>query len=327
MFNAASMIAACLDPIVCMRSRGEVREILVIDDGSTDASPEIVRRYECIQLVRMDRQSGPAAARNRGAELATGTYVWFVDSDVIVAEDAARVLSSTLTRTSAAAVLGSYDEQPGAKNFLSQYKNLVHHYYHHRGKEKASTFWAGCGAVNRDLFLRVGGFDAGRYRYPSIEDIELGYRISDLGYPIFLERRLQGKHLKEWRFMNLIHTEIFRRALPWSRLMLERRTVTDDLNVGIGERARAALTLSTVGVAIGMALGVVGGWVTAAFVALLVVANWNLIGFFSRTRGPVFAMRAFLFHQLYYAYSSAAFVAATSEHYLGRSRAFICRSG
>ena len=118
----------------------------------------------------------------------------------------------------------------------------MHHYYHHRGKDQASTFWAGCGAVQRALFLQLGGFDAKRYRYPSIEDIELGYRIGDAGGTIVLERRLQGKHLKEWRFVNLVHTEVFRRALPWSRLMLERKDITDDLNVGKSERLRAALT-------------------------------------------------------------------------------------
>ncbi len=54
-----------------------------------------------------------------------------------------------------------------ARKFLSQYKNLVNRYYQRRGKEQASTFWAGCGAVQR-LFLQLGGFNARSYRYPSI---------------------------------------------------------------------------------------------------------------------------------------------------------------
>ena len=78
------------------------------------------------------------------------------------------------------------------------------------------------------MFVNLGGFDAGRYRYPSIEDIELGYRIIGSGRRIVLREDLQGKHLKEWRLKNLLHTDIFRRAIPWSRLMLERKQLADE---------------------------------------------------------------------------------------------------
>jgi len=261
---------------------------------------------------------GPAAARNLGAGIATGTHLWFVDVDVVVAEDAARVLHASCESTGAAAIIGSYDDRPHARNFLSQYKNLVHHYYHHRGKQQASTFWAGCGAVERAVFMRLGGFDARRYRYPSIEDIEFGYRLRDAGGQIVLEPALQGRHLKEWRLLNLVHTEIFRRALPWSRLMLKRKELTDDLNLGKGERARALLALATLASAAVWALGLLDGWVVAILVAVLLAANVRFLAFFVRIRGLVFAARALLFHQFYYVYSSVAFAVATVEHYLSR---------
>ncbi len=46
-----------------------------------------------------------------------------------------------------AAVFGSYDDEPAAPNFLSQYKNLFHHFVHQQGSAEASTFWSGCGAI------------------------------------------------------------------------------------------------------------------------------------------------------------------------------------
>lgn len=320
MFNAEKLIERCLAPLLAMLARSEIAEIFVVNDGSTDRSPEIVRRHSSVQLIVMEAQGGPGAARNRASKLARGDYLWFVDADVIVADNAGLVLRETLGRSRPAAVIGSYDDQPGARNFLSQYKNLVHHYYHHRGKDQASTFWAGCGAVERALFLRIGGFDVKRYRYPSIEDIELGYRIGDAGGKIVLERRLQGKHLKEWRFMNLVHTEVFRRALPWSRLMLERRDITDDLNVGRGERLRAALTGAALLAVLGWAVGWLSGWIPIAMLVVLIAANAGFIAFFARTRGLLFALRAFLFHQFYYVYSSATFATAMAGHYVGRAR-------
>ncbi len=321
LYNAQKFIERCLAPLLAMRERGEIEEIIVVDDRSTDGSADTVRRHETVRLVATRVQGGPGAARNLGAELAAGSHLWFVDADVVAAEDAARVLRATLITTGAAAVIGSYDDRPAAENFLSQYKNLVHHYYHHRGKEQASTFWGGCGAVERGIFLRLGGFDAKRFRHPSIEDIDFGYRLGDAGGRIVLERSLQGKHLKEWRLANLVHTEIFRRALPWSRLMLERKQVTDDLNIGKTERARAVLAVATIAGAFAWALGWLDGRLMATLVAILVAANAGFLAFFVRTRGALFAIRAFLFHQLYYAYSSAAFAVATAGHYVTRMKA------
>jgi hypothetical protein len=51
-----------------------------------------------------------------------------------------------------AAVIGSYDDEPFEPNFLSQYKNLLHHYVHQTANRDASTFWGACGAIRRESF-------------------------------------------------------------------------------------------------------------------------------------------------------------------------------
>src|SRR5205807_8681242 len=61
-----------------------------------------------------------------------------------------------------------------------------------------STFWAGLGAVRRDAFEAVGGFDAERYLVPSVEDIDLGARLATTGHRIELDPAVQGTHLKAW---------------------------------------------------------------------------------------------------------------------------------
>jgi glycosyltransferase involved in cell wall biosynthesis len=315
MYNAAATIERCTAPLLRMLDRGEVKEVIVVDDCSTDAGAEIVARHPQVLLERLPQQTGPGGARNHAARLVSGDCLWFVDSDVVVRDDSARVLSQAFAETSADAVFGCYDESPSASNFLSQYKNLVHRYYHVRGSRNASTFWAGCGAVERTLFFELGGFAARRYPYPSVEDIELGYRIVDSGRRIVLRRDLECKHLKEWRLKNLLHTDICRRAIPWSRLMLERRHFTGDLNVGAGERLRALLAVAGVPALLWWAAGWASFWLPIGAVASSVLANLELIRFFKAHRGSVFASRAFLYHQLYYLYSSAAFGYASVQHF------------
>ncbi len=318
-YNGGDVLARSLPPLVDMLRAGEIAEIIVVDDGSTDASAEIARGYG-VQLLHSGGRLGPGGARNVAAPVAIGDVLWFVDADVVVHGDGARVVRDAFSLTEAAAIFGSYDDRPPAQNFLSQYKNLVHRYYHRRAPGDAETFWAGCGAVRKEVFLAVDGFDAARYPYPSIEDIELGWRLRQRGLSIALLPELQGTHLKVWGLRNLVHTDIFRRALPWSRLIHDRSGLADALNIGAGERLNAALALGAlIGLVLAMAM-VVPWWAPAALVVAIAVGNRELFGFFYRRRGAPFAMRAVLFHQLYYVYSAAVFVWSWLEQHWKKLR-------
>ena len=85
---------------------------------------------------------------------------------------------------------------------MSQFKNLSHAYVHEVGNPAASTFWAGLGAVRAAAFQRVGGFDE-RFVRPSVEDIDLGYRLAAAGYPLRLDPAFRGTHLKRWTLRQL----------------------------------------------------------------------------------------------------------------------------
>jgi GT2 family glycosyltransferase len=137
------------------------------------------------------------------------------------------------------ALFGSYDDAPAATNFLSQYKNLFHHYVHQIANEEASTFWGACGAIRREVFLKLGGFDES-YHQPCIEDIELGYRLKRAGYRIRLLKTLQVKHLKHWGVKSLLKTDFFQRALPWTELILRDRRLVNDLNLKTSSRVSVA---------------------------------------------------------------------------------------
>jgi glycosyltransferase involved in cell wall biosynthesis len=311
-FDGEKFLHMSLPALIKMQERGEIIEVFVVDDGSHDRSARIAADLGA-RIIRTRGRKGVAAGRNLGVEHATGDIIWFVDADVVAHEDAARIISNNFSDPEVTAVFGSYDDRPLGKNFLSQYKNLVHHYYHQQGSRKASTFWAGCGAIRKASFQDVGGFDAERYKLPGIEDIELGYRLRAAGYHIRLAPELQGQHLKLWHVGNLLHTDIFQRALPWSRLILERSMIVNDLNIGVSERWRAALAgILALGL-LGAAIRVVPWSLPAGLLLLVPVANWHLFRFFHQRKGRVFAIAAILYHQMYYLYSLGAFAWAWFE--------------
>jgi hypothetical protein len=319
-YNAAHYLELSLPPLVAMRSRGEIAEVLVVDDCSPDPSNVATAERLGATVVRMERNGGPGAARNFAAKRAVGDILWMIDADVVAHEDGATVVRRAFSDPKVAAVFGSYDDAPPAKNFASQYKNLVHRYYHQRGKADSDTFWSGCGAVRKSIYAELGGFDGARYGRPSIEDIEFGFRMRKAGWSIRLAHDLVCTHLKKWSLPEVVRTDIFQRAVPWSHLILSGRSMSDDLNVSSTERVKA---------------GVAGLWFVAVLASLIpslqplaplaalglglaiIALNRDLIGFFRRAKGVPFAVAATLFHQVYYVYSAATFSFCAVAYHLG----------
>jgi glycosyltransferase involved in cell wall biosynthesis len=129
----------------------------VVDDSSTDDTGEIAAQYASRVLKLTGGPWGPAYAHNRGAEVASGDVVFFVDADVVIRPDTVSKVAETFAQNPEVdAMFGSYNDSPQAGAFSSQFKNLFHHFVHQQGRQQAVTFWSGCGAIRRDVFLEAG---------------------------------------------------------------------------------------------------------------------------------------------------------------------------
>ncbi len=251
-----------------------------------------------------------------------GDVVFFLDADVVVHEDTvARVTGRFLADPTLAALFGSYDDQPAAPGLVSQYRNLLHHYVHQQGvfesdARPAHTFWTGCGAIRREVFHAVGGFDPRLYRRPAIEDIELGYRLTRAGHRILLARDVQATHLKRWTLRSILRTDILQRGVPWMLLMLRSHVSENDLNVSGSQRLCVAATgLGLLGLALTPWVPVLG----ILFVLNLLVqaiSNRRFYGFLARKRGLRFTIGAFPLHYVYYLCCGVSVAAALGIKYL-----------
>jgi hypothetical protein len=284
-------------------------EIIVVDDASREDLSGSVG--DEVRFLRLPRNAGPAAARNQGARLARGDVLLFVDSDVVVPPTTVkRIEAAFRDDPNLAAIFGSYDAQPSERTTVSQYRNLLHHYVHQTANREASTFWAGCGAIRRDVFQQVGGFDERRYRRSSIEDIELGYRLRTGGHRVRLDPSLQVTHLKRWTLASMLATDVGRRAFPWSQLILERGQAPDDLNLRVDQRISVALTaLAAAGMAAALYRPLLGA-VSAAALLGVVALNRQLFRFLWRERGGAFAAACIPLHFLHCTGSAVGFAVA-----------------
>jgi glycosyltransferase involved in cell wall biosynthesis len=137
--NSREHLAKCLHALG--ESDFKPLETIVVDDGPEDATPAVAAGFGAT-VMSMGRRMGPSFARNRGAEVARGDILFFLDSDVVVRTDTlSKIARSFEADADLGAIMGSYDSTPSSPDFISQYRNLMHAYTHQTGAELASTFW------------------------------------------------------------------------------------------------------------------------------------------------------------------------------------------
>src|SRR6478609_5670317 len=101
-----------------------LKDVIVVADGAPE-DPARVARDTGASLLSIAGPNGPAIARNRGAAVASGDLLIFVDTDVVVSPDAlARFAALFAAQPDLAAAIGAYDEEPDDPGFISQCKNL-----------------------------------------------------------------------------------------------------------------------------------------------------------------------------------------------------------
>lgn len=199
--NAHPTIAATLHSIVHASPAAE--EIVCVDDASTDSSVEEIRRFAAdhhppLRLIAFDTRCGPAVARNRGAAAAHSPLVVFVDSDVVLRPDALALLLQQYATQGCGAVVAVYHEKNAAGGILSDFTTFYSAFTYRSGRGGSlSHFSSQCALINRDEFLRVGGFDE-RFHLPTVEDIELGLRLREAGAPVTVVPRAQVIHTSRY---------------------------------------------------------------------------------------------------------------------------------
>lgn len=201
-YNQKDTIATCLESI--LKLDNDNYEVIVIDDCSQDGTAEITERFPC-QLIKLDKHRGAAFARNRGAKQASGDILFFLDSDVIVANNAlSEILKMLQDNPAAQAVQGRYFQESIPRNIITQYKDYFNNYKNRWDESDCVNIIATyCFAIRRKTFFEVGGFDA-KIPGATVEDNDFGYRLFESGNLVVLNRNLTVTHLKRYSLTSLL---------------------------------------------------------------------------------------------------------------------------
>ncbi len=308
-------LARCL---AALETRPAASEVIIAADGAVDDCHALAASCSA-RVIDLQGPKGPAAARNAAARAAAGDILVFIDADVVAGSGSLdRIVRVLDEQPDVSAVFGAYDDRPADPGFVSQYKNLAHAYVHHSSASDARTFWAGFGAVRRSAFLAVHGFDE-RFRRPSVEDIDFGYRLTAAGYRVVLDSSVKASHLKRWTLASMVVSDIRDRGVPWTQLLHRYGAMNDDLNVRRVYRISVVVAYLAVAALALAALDARFLGVVALSFAALGALGWHYYRFFYRTRGCWFALRVFPIHVLYHLYNGLSFALGTALYVASRS--------
>ena len=196
-WNAELTIEDCL--LSAVKAKLSPNEIIVVDDLSSDKTVDIVNKLaktnSSIKLIKLDKNGGPAAARDCGAKIASGEIIFFTDSDTVILENTFVNCIKTMTEYKADAVSGIYHPEPINKGIAELYKALFFYYQFARHKKPFvyETFNGQISAIKKTVYMNTGGYNTNILWGMDNENEEFGRRIIK-NNKLLLDPFFQVKH-------------------------------------------------------------------------------------------------------------------------------------
>lgn len=275
-YNTYNLVIDCIDSIYKNTSNVEF-EIIVVDNDSPDRKIEnLPQRFSSVKLIINHTNSGFGAANNLGAQAATGEYLFFLNPDTVLYNNAIYILHNFMLNNHGTGACGGnlltkdYLPNTSYSNFMPGFIHEIDFFlfnvlskivyngenFNHSGKNKpVGGFVSGADLmIKADLFSRLKGFDEDFFMY--YEETELIYRIRKLNFEIFSVPQAKIVHyeggsegIKEKTFERMKNSELLYYNKTGQKYMIYvsfylriiRFSITAFLYSSIGQKSKAEI--------------------------------------------------------------------------------------
>jgi len=304
-----------LDSILveCKRADCSAVETVVVDDASPGAKQileSLSRDYSWAQFTTNERNCGPGVSRNRGVEIAQSKWIWFLDSDVYLAEGAIIGMLALLEERSDLIGIGcGVGVEPVSTAPFERYKNYIEYSWQ---PPEGPTYSLDSKSflVRREEFQKIKGFGH-EFESPNVEDYDLGYRLIQAGVPLYFTHRAKICHHHPG--LTRQFTLFYSRARDWMLLQRIYGIQSDDYGTSKTEGL-----LQVVACLIPFATTIALFYTPAILLLGIVAASWTYLNrrplklVIRRHEGSLFLIRFSLYSiVLSYAVCAGAFVGLT----------------
>jgi len=190
-------------------------EVIVVDDGSTDDVREMIKNFP-LTYIQLDTNIGAAFARNKGAGLAKGDILVFLDADVEIKEDLLGYVEEQFKGFDYDALSGVFSKEPKINNIFLLFQSTLSNY---NFRNTDFTFSGHLGAIRKTVFDELSGFNESS-SIATVEDFEFSQRLIASGYKCKTDIHMDAYHNKDFTFFSLLK-RMFRFGLLKTPIILE----------------------------------------------------------------------------------------------------------
>ncbi len=295
-YNGGRTIGRCLEALFA--SAFDNFEVVVVDDCSSDGSPEIITLFPCT-LVRLHQRSGAAKARNVGAQNSSGEVLFFIDADCIVQSDTLSRVDRSVAAADGAVVGGTYTRLPADDCFFSTFQSVFIHYSETK-RERPDYIASHAMAIRKDLFEKSGGFPEAFM--PIIEDVEFSHRLRRSGSTLRMDPYILVSHFFDFTLVKSLRNA-FRKSMYWTAYSLRNRDLLTDSGTASAELKTNVAAYFSLLIICALSLFFqrpVILWGMLPFLGLSACINRNFLSELHRTKGASFALLSGLYYLLVY---------------------------
>ena len=190
-FNGQMTIETCLG--AAFASDYPDFEVIVVDDKSEDNSVELINKFPC-RLLKLEKHSGAAAARNAGAAISRGQLLFFTDADCVLESNTVSEVCDTLLANGPNYVVGgTYLRQSHDENFFSRFQSVFINYSETKHLDHPDYVATHAMGIHASTFKKTDGF---KERWlPILEDVEFSHRLCRMGYRLMINPKILVQHI------------------------------------------------------------------------------------------------------------------------------------
>lgn len=296
--NGSATIEKCLN--AAFSSRYDNLEVIVVDDCSEDRSVEVIEKFPC-RLIRLERHSGAARARNIGASSSSGDILFFTDSDCLLMEDTLSTINRVISANGGHTVVGgTYTKEPYDKGFFSHFQSVFINYSETKRQDNPDYIAAHAMAISAETFRESGGFSEDFL--PIAEDVEFSHRLRRGGYKLIVSPDILVRHIFNYTLKGSL-INAFRKSMFWTIYSLKNRDLfADSGTASIGLKAN--VTSFFISVFLMLLFLISDKVVFLSMLPLILIANLAtnsaLITAFYRAKGLFFTIASVLYYMMLY---------------------------
>jgi glycosyltransferase involved in cell wall biosynthesis len=261
-------------------------EVIVVNDASTDNTIQVAKRFPC-SLINIEKNQGPANARNVGAEKAKGEILVYFDADIVIERNTLSKFAAAHANPRIKVCQTQVSPNSINKGFSQNVLATIWNYQLDIMETNPTFLSTMSCSIDKKVFEEVGGFNT-QFKYAGGEEFEMGKVLKQHGYDIYLDQSIVVHHHFPGFFKRC--KILFKRSAIYSDLILRKQINSNKGNGTASQAVNALLACASLATLIGSFFFTPLLAIFAVFIGSQLAIDGNMYAHIAKKRNTLFSI-------------------------------------